>query len=71
MEENDMQKAADLLRTKAAEKKKDESESAIKERFKRVLSRRDEAMKRVYEYQDKTGIPADEETSSEFFNNVK
>ena len=71
MEEQEIQKISDSMREKAAEKKKKEPEQATKERFAKVLSARDEAMKRVYEYQDKTGVPDDDETSTEFMNNTK
>jgi len=71
MEEKEIQKVADSLREKAAEKKKTEKEEVTKERFKKTLSKRDEAMKHIYEYQDKTGVPNDDETNTEFMNNVK
>jgi hypothetical protein len=71
MEENKIQEAADSLREKAAAKKKNEKEDVTKERFKRAVSKRDEAMKKIYEYQDKTGVPSDDETSTEFLNNAK
>jgi hypothetical protein len=71
MEENKIQETADSLREKAAARKKTEKEDQTKSRLSRAVSKRDAAMKRIYEYQDKTGTPTDEETSTEFLNNIK
>ena len=71
MEDKELQKIADSLRDKASEKKKVENESATKNRFAKVLSKRDEAMRAIHAYQDKTGIPESEEIDTEFMKNAQ
>jgi len=56
-----------ILKEKAMQKKLGESESETKDRLKKVLEDRDEAMKKIYDYQDKTGIPSKEEQDKSFF----
>lgn len=48
-------------------KKKAESIEQTRKRMKNVLRDRDEAMQSIYDYQDKTGIPAENETEKNFF----
>ena len=64
----DIEKSAEELRKKIGEFKKTETEQETKERMKSVLSGRDEAMKVIYEYQKKTGVPTREETERHFFD---
>jgi len=66
MEELRMSEKVSEIRKKIDEKKKSEGESVVKERMKKVLSERDQAMRDIYSYQDETGIPTQEETDNEF-----
>ena len=63
----DLDVVAKNLKEKAMQRKTGESEEATKERMKKVLEERDKAMKKIYNYQDKTGIPTKEETEKHFF----
>jgi len=63
----DIEVKAKELRQKIEEKKKNEPEDQAKQRMKKVLSDRDAAMKTIFDYQDKTGIPTKEETENNFF----
>jgi hypothetical protein len=69
MEDIDFEKKSKALREKLGEKKKNEDESVTKERMKKVLTVRDMALQQIYDYQDKTGIPSEEETEENFFKN--
>ena len=64
-----MEKKAKELREKVGTQKKNETEDQTKERMKKALSDRDTAMRAVYDYQDATGIPSEEETAQNFFEN--
>lgn len=55
------------LRKNLGLKKKSETEQQTKERMARELSARDEALKQIYEYQQQTGVPTQEETARNFF----
>jgi uncharacterized membrane protein len=65
--EKQVEEKAKVLKEKLGEKKKKESEQQTKERMKSVLSERDAALQAVYDYQDKTGVPTEEETAKNFF----
>lgn len=62
----DVQENADALRNKAGKKKTSEEEKETKERMKKTLSRRDQAIKAIEGHQDKTGIPTDNEVDGIF-----
>jgi hypothetical protein len=64
----DIESQAKELRQQIEEKKKSEPEDQAKQRMKKVLGDRDAAMKTIYDYQDKTGIPTKEEAEANFFN---
>lgn len=69
MDDKDFEAKAKVLREKLGEKKKQETEDATKERMKKTLSSRDSAMRKIWSYQDETGIPTQEETETNFLNN--
>ena len=69
MDDKDFEVKAKELREKLGEKKKSETEDVTKERMKKTLSSRDSAMRKIWSYQDETGIPTPEETESNFLNN--
>jgi len=63
----EFEEKAKVLREKLLEKKSQEgSESEKKQRMKKVLSARDQAMQSIYDIQDRTGIPSDKETEENF-----
>jgi len=63
----EFEEKAKVLREKLLEKKAQEGpESEKKQRMKKVLSARDEAMQRIYDIQDRTGIPTGKETEENF-----
>jgi hypothetical protein len=65
---DDLDAVAKNLKEKTMQRKTGESAEATKERMKKVLEERDKAMKKIYDYQDKTGIPTKEETEKDFFD---
>jgi hypothetical protein len=67
MQESELEKKAKVLREKLREKKKSESEEQTKLRMKNALSERDAAIQAIYEYQEITGVPTEEETAKNFF----
>lgn len=67
MDDKEFEEKARMLRDKLGEKKKKETDNQTKERMKKVLSQRDEAMQIVYDYQEETGVPTEEETAKNFF----
>jgi F420-0:gamma-glutamyl ligase len=54
------------IKQKIEDKKNNEGENVVKDRMKKVLSERDKAMKQIYEYQDETGVPTQDETDEDF-----
>ena len=68
----DIQRVADSLREKSAKRKSSEQIDETKQRLINTVSRRDQAIRMIEEYQDKTGIPTDEEVDNSFLseNNV-
>jgi len=63
----DLEQKSKELRQKLGSNKKNESEEVTKNRMKKVLSARDEVMKEIFDYQDRTGIPTKQETEKNFF----
>jgi hypothetical protein len=63
----ELEEKVKVLRSNLGVKKKQENESVTKQRMVSVLKDRDEAMRSIYDYQDKTGIPSKEETEKNFF----
>jgi len=63
----ELETKAKELRANLGAKKKSELESVTKERMKKVLNSRDAAIQSIYDYQDKTGVPTQEEASKNFF----
>ena len=71
MESNEkIQQASKELLEKAACKKVGEKENETKERMKKIVLRRDSAIKAIEEYQDQTGIPSDDEIDSNFISDI-
>ena len=66
--EIDIQKASEIIRNKTSERKTSELESESKDRMKNILSKRDNAIKKIEEYQDKTVIPTDDEVDGTFLS---
>ena len=66
-----LSKDAELRRAIANSLKQKEKPESTKERMKKVLSKRDEAMKLVTKIQDETGIPSEDEVKKQFFNENK
>jgi len=64
----DIEKKAQELRKEIGAKKKSETEDETKARMKSVLSERDEALNKIYQYQEKTGVPSKDETLRNFFD---
>lgn len=69
MENVNLEETSKRLREKLGEKKKGEDENVTKQRMKNVLSARDLALQQIYDYQDETGIPSEQETEENFFKN--
>lgn len=63
----DLETQAKELREKIGERKKKEAEAETKKRMQGVLKDRDAALRTIYDYQDKTGVPSEEETEKNFF----
>jgi len=63
----DMQEAADKIR----EKHYDGKGIDDKERVKNILSKRDQAIKTIEDFQDKTGIPTDDEVDGQFLDTTE
>jgi hypothetical protein len=63
----ELEERAKELRSKLGEKKRKEEEQQTRERMKSVLSARDAAIQAIYDYQDVTGVPTQEETEKNFF----
>jgi hypothetical protein len=66
MEEADLGKVADALRAKVEKKKTSETGSQTKQRLLNAVSKRDQAIRMIEDYQDKTGIPTDDEVDGAF-----
>jgi hypothetical protein len=69
MEDQEMGVKAKELRERALRQKKSEPEDVTKDRMRKVLSDRDQAMRMVYDYQNETGIPSEEDAAENFFEN--
>ena len=63
-----MKKVSDSLLNKATVKKTGEKEEDTRKRMKDILSKRDQAVKHIEEYQDQTGIPQDPEIDGHFLS---
>lgn len=63
----DLEHKVKILRQKLGNIKKNEKEEDTKNRMKEVLRNRDKAMQDIYDYQDRTGIPTEQETEKNFF----
>jgi len=66
MEEKDIELKAKKLRENLGSTKKAETEQETKLRMKSVLQTRDAAMQTIFDYQEKTGIPSEDETVQNF-----
>ena len=66
MNEQRLEKHSKIILAKASEKKVSETEQETKERMKKNLNSRDSAMKKIYTYQEKTGIVSDDEMDKTF-----
>ena len=66
MEEMSLEKSVELLR-KAGQKKGMESVDQTKSRFKGALQKREDAIRRLHEYQTESGMPTKEEVDREFY----
>ena len=64
----DMEKKAKELLEKAGEKIAKEDSKTTTKRLKNVLSKREEALKKVHDYQDKNGVPTADEVDKYFLN---
>lgn len=58
---------AEILKQSIGEKKKVEHVEETKNRMRQVLKDRDAAIQAIYDYQDKTGVPTEQETEKNFF----
>ncbi len=69
MDELDLiiEEKSSILRQNLGEKKKVENVQSAKDRMRQTLKDRDEAIRTIYDYQDKTGIPTQQETEKNFF----
>ena len=63
----ELEEQSKVLREKLGEKKKTETEEQTKNRMKEVLSQRDQALQVIYDYQQETGVPTEEEVMKNFF----
>lgn len=64
----DIDKVLEEQRKKASERKSLEREIDTKQRMKDVVLRRDEAVRKIEQYQDETGIPEDDEIDDNFLS---
>jgi len=64
-----MEEQSEELRDKAKEKIKTETSEETADRIKGVLGKREEALEKIKEYQEKTGIPTEEEAEKHFIIN--
>ena len=62
----EFEEKAKELRERLEQKKAKEPEVEKKERMKKVLGLRDQAMQRIYDIQDKSGVPSEKETEENF-----
>ncbi len=63
----ELEEKAKELRLRSTERKRREDEIQTKRRMLETVSIRDQAMRDIYNYQDRTGIPTPEETQKHFF----
>ena len=59
------------LRQKLGLKKKSETEQQTKERMLKVLSDRDSAFQQIYDFQEQTGIPTQQEIEQDFLKEIE
>ena len=64
----DMQERAEELRESVKEKHAGESEEQTKDRMRSTLSRRDNAMRAIQDYRERTGEPTEDETDGAFLS---
>jgi len=67
--EEKIEKQSEDLRDKAKDRIKKETGEETAHRVKNVLGRREKALEKIKEYQEKTGLPTEEEAERHFIAN--
>ena len=66
---DEIKRQSEILRKRAEEKISSETSEETTDRVKKVFDRRDGAIRKIRNYQDKTGMPNDDEADKHFIEN--